>query len=434
VKPENVIVRDDGLVKVLDFGVARFAQAMTPALGIVGLCGAPEALTGMAGTPAYMAPEQIHGIAVDGRADQFAWAVLGYELCAGRLPWRAGDEPRPGPLGVLAAILDDEPEPLPADVPAEVAAALMRALSKSPDDRFASMAEAAAAIIPFVVGPLPSFGVSPDSAGGRPPSVPDSHTRARDVPPPPVEAQVAPLAYSVHPPSVEPAPLSEPVAAPRDTAPPPSLRTLSGGLPPSPARVELAAPDFAAPVELSAHAALLPSGASCKGMFFLDLLRAGRRQRSSAELHALAGLPDRRYLTFRDYPTRDFLALALATARSAYPNVPVGQALQRLGQAAFEALMESHLGRTVLGALGRDVEGLLLGLPRAYQLLVSFGEMTIEKTAHRVYLLRVRRFPVFLGTYQVGVVEGALRHCQQRAQVRVAIDTLADGAIEISLE
>jgi serine/threonine-protein kinase len=435
VKPENVIVRDDGMVKVLDFGVARFAQAMTPAVGIAGLRGAPESATAMAGTPAYMAPEQINGEAIDGRADQFAWGVIGYELCAGRLPWRSAE----GPFGVLAAILDEAPEPLPADVPHEVAAALLRALSKSPEDRFPSMGEAAAAIAPLVAGPLPSFGAAPDSSNGRPPSVPsvpDSHTRAREVTPLPAAPRVAPLAYSVHPPADE---------GSHDTAPPPSLRTLAVSLPePSPAAPApaaptlaapaLAAPDFAAPVDLEAHVALLPSGASCKGMFFLDLLRAGRRQRSSAELHALAALPERRYLAFRDYPMEELLTLALATGRAVFPSVTAAQALRRLGQSAFEAVLESHLGRTILGVHGKSVDGLLLGLPRACQLLYSFGDVTVEKPAHRVYVLRAQRFPVFLGTYQVGVVEGALRHCQQPARVRVAIASPSEGVIEIDLQ
>ena len=81
VKPENVMVRDDGVVKVLDFGIARRAAGQVDA----GAPTQPPALPTLTkegvkvGTPTYMAPEQIRGEDLDGRADQFAWGVLTYE-------------------------------------------------------------------------------------------------------------------------------------------------------------------------------------------------------------------------------------------------------------------------------------------------------------------------------------------------------------------
>jgi eukaryotic-like serine/threonine-protein kinase len=140
IKPENVMVRDDGVVKVLDFGIARRAggsvdpgaPTQTPALPTLTLEGVKL------GTPVYMAPEQIRGDELDGRADQFSWGVLAYELLAGRLPWRgAGDM-----LAVMASILTDPVDRAALDaagVSPEVAGVVLRALSKRPEDRFASM-------------------------------------------------------------------------------------------------------------------------------------------------------------------------------------------------------------------------------------------------------------------------------------------------------
>ena len=140
IKPENVMVRDDGMVKVLDFGIARRAggsvdpRASTqapvlPTLTVEGV---------KLGTPVYMAPEQIRGDELDGRADQFAWGVLAYELLAGKLPWRGSGDA----LAVLASVLTDPADPAAltqAGVSPEIAGVVMRALEKRAADRFASM-------------------------------------------------------------------------------------------------------------------------------------------------------------------------------------------------------------------------------------------------------------------------------------------------------
>jgi serine/threonine-protein kinase len=138
IKPENVMVRDDGMVKVLDFGIARRTSAGVDPNGPTTSALPTLTVEGVKlGTPVYMAPEQIRGDALDGRADQFAWGVLAYEVFTGRLPWRGGDA-----LAVMASVLTDPAEPTPleeAGVPKAVQAAILRALAKRREDRFASM-------------------------------------------------------------------------------------------------------------------------------------------------------------------------------------------------------------------------------------------------------------------------------------------------------
>jgi uncharacterized protein (TIGR02265 family) len=474
-----------------------------------------------------MAPEQVQGTSVDARADQFAWGVVAYELLAGALPWKVTD----GVFGTLASIMVDQPKPLPDHVPAEIAAVVMRALSKSRNARFHTMIEAATALTPFATGPLPLLGLadrqsselamrasSPDreSSERAARAFPDrqseevaprasstrvsaeepagwtsddtfadtlAESRSPQLPPPPVASvasmrarpfgsdgaversairpsnepfappsnRVAPLAYSVPPPA-------EPGNEAREAMPPPSLPTLaarqsavaqtfrrSSWEPVDTARARpsgpdaaitppvLREPDFLAPVDLDAHLALLPSGASCKGLFFLDAVRLGTKSRSAAELSLLAGVPERRYIAFRDYPMAENLRLLVAAARCAHPSLPLGQALRRVGQAAFDTVLGSHVGRTVFGVLGDDVERLLLRWPKAYELFYGFGEVTVETSGPGLFTMRARRFPVFLETYQIGVLEGALRDCRARGQVRVALESPADATFEIDL-
>lgn len=146
VKPENVMVREDGIVKVLDFGIARRTMTAAGADAHV-----QDTVTGggtIAGTPVYMAPEQIKGTTVDSRCDQFAWAVMAYELMAGERPWPdTGDV-----LALVARVLTEPPPPLrerAKDLPGAVEETIARALSKDAAARFPSMADVADAIEPF---------------------------------------------------------------------------------------------------------------------------------------------------------------------------------------------------------------------------------------------------------------------------------------------
>jgi serine/threonine-protein kinase len=102
------------------------------------------------GTPQYMAPEQMFDEPLDGRADQFAWGVVAYEVLTGRLPWRGTS------WSAIIQLLSTPPDPIRAvnpEVPEGVAAVIERALAKPRDERFASMAEVIAALQPFAGAP-----------------------------------------------------------------------------------------------------------------------------------------------------------------------------------------------------------------------------------------------------------------------------------------
>ncbi len=147
-KPENVMVRSDGYVKVLDFGLAarmptpRLLQAESVATTDSTLI-APKtedvdnrrlSLPGqILGTIPYMSPEQIQGREVDQRSDLFAFGIILYEMLTGRHPW-----PRPSPVDTLHAILHDEPPAIQATslMHAELAAIVQKLLRKSPAERY----------------------------------------------------------------------------------------------------------------------------------------------------------------------------------------------------------------------------------------------------------------------------------------------------------
>ena len=135
IKPENVMLRPDGFVKVLDFGLAKLALAGPERAGTETTRMLLKTDAGVVvGTAAYMSPEQARGQEVDARTDIWSLGVLLYEMVAGRGPFA-------GPSGsdVLAAILQNEPPPVARfepDAPAELHRILSKTLRKDRAQRY----------------------------------------------------------------------------------------------------------------------------------------------------------------------------------------------------------------------------------------------------------------------------------------------------------
>jgi serine/threonine protein kinase/N-acetylneuraminic acid mutarotase len=143
IKPENVMLRPDGYVKVLDFGLAKLSEPTAVAGGqSVDLAAASHANISSAllmGTVRYMSPEQARGLRVDARSDIFSLGVMLYEMIAGRAPFENNDITR-----LVESILHEEPLSLTRrsdKVPADLVAVTTKALTKDREQRYQSADE-----------------------------------------------------------------------------------------------------------------------------------------------------------------------------------------------------------------------------------------------------------------------------------------------------
>jgi len=143
IKPGNLMLTKQGLVKITDFGIARIDQMSRTRTGVV------------IGSPRYMSPEQVSGKKADGRSDVFSLGIVLYELVTGVAPF---DAARPEDfLTLMQNIVSKEPKPasqLNAEVPSALDTVIDRALRKNPDERYATADELAEALRAVLVTDL----------------------------------------------------------------------------------------------------------------------------------------------------------------------------------------------------------------------------------------------------------------------------------------
>jgi len=139
VKPENIMVRHDGYVKVLDFGLAKLTEHRSGDSEATTMVNTDDGV--VMGTVAYMSPEQARGVAVDARTDIWSLGVVLYEMVAGCAPFAAAT-----PTDAIISIAEREPAPLArhvAEVPLQLERIVKKALAKDREERYQTVKDLA---------------------------------------------------------------------------------------------------------------------------------------------------------------------------------------------------------------------------------------------------------------------------------------------------
>jgi hypothetical protein len=214
-KPENVLLSDEGNVKVADFGIARLTDDSGP--------GGTATKTGTTvGTPQYMSPEQVASSKVDGRSDLYSAGIMFYELVVGQPPFTASEAD--GPFTLMAKHVQAPPKPPSVHRPGldmRLEEMIMKSLSKRPEDRFQTGEEFDATMTRIADRLCPGWPKSLEPGADLSKMVPAA-----------AAAQAAAMASPLAVPSMAGAAASAPVPAAYNPAPPvkPMAKKASGCL------------------------------------------------------------------------------------------------------------------------------------------------------------------------------------------------------------
>lgn len=184
-------------------------------------------------------------------------------------------------------------------------------------------------------------------------------------------------------------------------------------------------------VDVAAHVRATPPGATCKGVLFSGIVEQARRARPSFAPSREAGVEERRYLPFLNYPYADLIRLIPAAARAVFPTLRATEAIRRLGQGVFVDFRTTRSGRVLLGLMADDLGEVLMSAARAYSVTVTAGRFETERLGRRRVCMRCEDYPGYLETYDVGVFEGTLAYFREPGVVRATRSGPRSGVIDI---
>jgi uncharacterized protein (TIGR02265 family) len=195
-------------------------------------------------------------------------------------------------------------------------------------------------------------------------------------------------------------------------------------------RGSFGAPDFSKPFDLSAYLANTPEDATCKGLYFQDVIKAVRSAGRTVSVDRLPQL-ERRYMAFSDYSLREHMELTTQVASILYPGLSMREGLRRLGWLVFPAFAESLVGKVIFTIFGQELDRVYELGPRSFPASMSRGRAETKHVGDRHWRITFSEIYGFLDSYYVGVIEGPIRRVRKTADVRLHASSLSDGVMDV---
>jgi uncharacterized protein (TIGR02265 family) len=185
-----------------------------------------------------------------------------------------------------------------------------------------------------------------------------------------------------------------------------------------------AEPEWSAPIDFGSRLAAVPADAMVRGMF-LQLLLEGM----SAE--AAVSVRGRRYVSFKNYPMRDYVELLALSCSKSPRGVGHGECVRRLGRAVYPTYAATVTGTAIFAAAGRNFRRMLELCPLAYRVSTPTALVTIINIEDGRARLALRRMWNLPDLHQVGIFEGAMEVCGAIGSIAVERHSLCDVDLEV---
>lgn len=179
-------------------------------------------------------------------------------------------------------------------------------------------------------------------------------------------------------------------------------------------------PDFSAPLDVEAHIASIPESATVKGQVNSAIVEA-LAERSSSPLTSLKFAP------FKSYPMRDHVRLIVDVARALHPDLPLREAIRRVGQRQFPAFVATQMGKLIYGVFGGSLKSIFQLANRSFEMVQNTGTVTTTVIGKQCVSLRFDNTYTFLDCNHYGVIEGTLTACKLRGTVHARFDSPSSG-------
>lgn len=182
------------------------------------------------------------------------------------------------------------------------------------------------------------------------------------------------------------------------------------------------APRFDTPLDLDAHLAAIPEGTTIKGMFASDVVKLVRDRTGKS--------PGReKFVAFKDYDFKEWVRLLVTGAEMIHPDVPIHEAIRRVGHLAYPTFFSSLAGRVLLSVVGKDPLKLIPLVPKIYAMTASRGRAKVAEIEPGRALIELRDVWDFPESYNVGNFEGAMRAFEVEGKIELQTFSACDADI-----